>query len=190
MENLHALLKPLAVKGEEYCLRQDTQQVKSLPSLNTIIMTCFNNVPRGLGPWSMPHGFSFHWSQLGVQVSHLPLLYLHPSIVLLFTYLGLYNAAAASLRLCVCRGTKRICAWNEFAHVVQGYLLGTSTGMSHFAHPQAARKTELQKMRNWVFLKHCGSLKCWCLEVVGIFEVVRGDSWKLACCLRITLTCS
>lgn len=84
--------------------------MKSLPPLNTIIMTCFNNVPRGLGPWSMLHGFSFHWSQLGVQVSHLPLLYLHPSVVLLFTYLGLYNAAAASLRLCVCGGTKRICA--------------------------------------------------------------------------------
>lgn len=59
--------------------------MKCLLPLNAIVMMCFNDVPRGLGPWSMPHSFSFHWNQRGVQVSRLPLLYLHPSIVLLFT---------------------------------------------------------------------------------------------------------
>lgn len=47
-------------------------------------------------------------------------------------------------------------ALNEFAHVVQSCLLRTSKGTSHFARPQAARKTELQKIRNWVFLNMVG----------------------------------
>lgn len=76
---------------------------------------------------------------------------------LLFCYLRILGYIMQPQPLCAC-----VCAEarNEFAHTVQSYLLGTSTGMSHFAHPQAAHKSELQKMSNWVFLKHGGSLKC------------------------------
>lgn len=69
-------------------------------------------MPCGLGPWNMPQSFSFHRSQLGVQVSHLPLLHLPLPIVLLFTYLGLYNTAA-SLRVVYAEVS------HAFAHVVQ-----------------------------------------------------------------------
>lgn len=88
-------------------------------------------------------GFRFH--------THLCFIYTH-----LFCYLHLsgYLTQQQPLYASV-RG-----ALNEFVHVVQSHLLGTSKGITRFAHLQAAQQTELQKEKEHGLFEHGGSSKC------------------------------
>lgn len=102
-------------------------------------------------------GFRFH--------THLCFIYTH-----LFCYLRLsgYLTQQQPLHASV-RG-----AWNEFAHVVQSHLLGTSKGTTRFVHLQAAQKSELQKEKELGLFEHGGSSKFWCLEAVDVLKLSGG----------------
>lgn len=118
--------------------------------------------------WLVAESSSFHCRQLGGQVSHLPLPYLH-LYCLLFTCLGLCRRQQPLVR--VPRGIKRIC---------RATCWELPRDKAVFRTPTSSTKTELQKMKNLVFLNIVGLYSTDALKSL----LLKLSSWELCVALN------